>query len=367
MHQARGFTRPEALADELLDVAGPFAEWTEGYDLLQGWIDDETQLEVYQQHVEWMCRAARHLLRGQDWDLFMTQVHFVDMAYHLYWGAIDPGHPEHDPDKAPFYWEFLGQVHELADRFLGEVLAELDEDTLVIVLGDHGHDLYHTALLANHLLLREGWLTLYRDRRTGEARIDWQRTRAYANGYRIYLNVAGRDPQGVVSPENYRAAQAALIKTLYAVRDPRTGETPVRLAVRREDAAAVGLYGEAMGDVIFTMAPGYQTRSSLNVARGAWVGTRLQLDRIDVLKQTRLFREFTGEHDTALPFTRAIRSMLFMDGPDVQPGQRRVPARMVDIAPTICQYLNIPFPAHCEGGPLWDALTRQIDQAEVSR
>lgn len=356
IHQEAGFTRPESIAARLLEVAGPFAEWTEGYDLLQGWIDDETQLEIYEQHVDWMSRAARHLLTSEPWDLFMTQVHFVDMAYHLYWGAVDPEHPEYEPEKAAFYWELLGRVHELADQFLGAILAELDDDTLVVVLGDHGHDSYHTALLANHLLIQKGWLTLYRDRRTGEPRIDWQRTRAYANGYRVYLNVAGRDPQGIIPPEQYKQAQEEVIQLLYAVRDPRTGLAPVRLACRLEDAASLGLYGSSMGDLIFAMAPGFQTRSSINVPVDAWLGQRLQTDRLAVFKQTTLFREFTGEHDTALPFNRAIRSMLVLHGSGIRSGQRQVPVRMVDIAPTMCHYLGIPFPAQCEGGLLTDAL-----------
>jgi predicted AlkP superfamily phosphohydrolase/phosphomutase len=361
IHQEAGFTRPDHIAESLLEVAGPFAEWTEGYDLLQGWIDDETQLEIYEQHVEWMSRAARYLLQTQPWDLFMTQVHFVDMAYHLYWGAIDPGHPQHNPERAPFYWELLGRVHELADQFLGAVLDQLDDDTLVVVLGDHGHDLYHTALLANHLLIQHGLLTLYRDRRTGTPRIDWQRTRAYANGYRVYLNVAGRDPQGIVSVDEYHAVQDAVIQLLYSARDPRTGQAPVRLACRQEDAQALGLYGSSMGDVIFAMAPGFQTRTSISVPNDAWIGQRLQPQRVSAFKQTQLFREFTGEHDSALPFTRAIRSMLVLHGPPVRPGRRQVPARMVDVAPTICSYLQIPFPLHCEGSVLRDALT---DEAE---
>jgi|GEM_PF-1362474 len=355
IHQEAGFTRPASVAQELLAAAGPFAEWTEAYDLLQGWIDDQTQLEIYEQHVDWVSRAAQHLIRSHPWDLFMTQVHFVDMAYHLYWGAIDPGHPDYAPDRAGFYWELLGKVHELADRCLGAILEALDSDTLVIVLGDHGHDLYHTALLINHLLLQQGLLTLYRDRRTGAARIDWQRTHAYASGYRVFLNMAGRDPQGIIPTDDYRARQEQIIQALYAVRDPRTGHAPVRMAVRREDAESLGLYGETMGDVVFAMAPGYQVRSSLTVPPDAWVGQHLQLHRISALKNTRLFKEFTGEHDSALPFTRAIHSLLYMDGPGIRQGRRRVPVRMVDIAPTICHHLGIPFPANCEGGVLWDA------------
>jgi predicted AlkP superfamily phosphohydrolase/phosphomutase len=355
IHQESGFTRPEGVAETLLQVAGPFPEWTEGYDLLQGWIDDETQLEIYEQHVDWMNRTARHLLRSEPWDLFMSQVHFVDMAYHLYWGAVDPDHPQYDAGKAGFYWDLLGRVHELADEYLGAVMDAVDEDTLVVVLGDHGHDVYHTTLMANHLLIQKGLLKLYRDRRTGAARIDWRQTFAYINGYRIYLNVAGRDPQGIIPAERYREVQEEVIQLLYGVRDPRTGSAPVRLACRLEDAESLGLYGSSMGDVIFAMAPGFQIRSTIAVPADGWIGQRLQADRLPLLKPTRLFRQFTGEHDSALPLNRAIRSLLVLNGPTIRAGKRKVPVRMVDVAPTICHFLNIPFPAHCEGGPLADA------------
>lgn len=356
VHQEDGFTRPPAIAGELLAAAGPFVEWTEAYERLQGWIDDDTQLEIYEQHIEWMKRAARHLLRHHPWDLFMTQVHHLDMAYHLYWGAVSPGHPHHDPDRAPRYWRLLERAHELADEYLGTVLEEVGEDCLTVALGDHGHDLYHTALLANHLFLHQGLLTLYRDRRSGQPRIDWRRTVAFASSYRVYLNVAGRDPQGIVAEDQYRSTQEQVISALYRVKDPRTGEHPVRLAVRREDAAAIGLYGGSMGDVIFATAPGYQTRSTIQPPPAAWVGGRLQTDAVPVFKQTELFRQFSGEHDTALPFTRSIRTLLYMAGPGIRRGRTAVPVPIVNVAPTLCRYLGIAFPAQCEGSPLWMAL-----------
>lgn len=360
VHQSTGYTRPEALADELLTAAGPFVEWTESYDILQGWIDDETQLEIYEQHVEWMIRATQHLLRTRPYDLFLTQVHFVDMAYHIYWGAAMPGHPQYDPAQAPRYLELLGRVHELADRFVGAVAEEAGPSALIVVLGDHGHDLYHTALLINHLLLHEGLLVVQRDPRSGEPRINWARSRAYASGYRVFLNVLGRDPQGIIDPSDYWTVQEQVIQALYRVQDPRTGEYPVRMAVRREDAVAIGLYGKSMGDVVFAMAPGYQTRSPIYLTPQAWVGNRLQLSQVPVFRMAKLFREFSGEHDTALPFTRAIRTPLYIAGPGVRNGQRTIPARMVDIAPTLCYYLGVSFPAQCEGSPLWDTFTNSL-------
>jgi predicted AlkP superfamily phosphohydrolase/phosphomutase len=355
IHQDSGYTRPPTEAAHLLASAGPFEEWSESYDRLQGWIDDGTQLEIYRHHLEWMSRAAAHLLGDHPWDLFMTQVQILDMAYHLYWGAVDPGHPNYDPARAPEYWAILGQAHELADRFLGEILSAVGPDALVMVLGEHGQDLYHTTFMANHLLLREGLLELYRNRRTGAPEIDWRRTRAFASSYRVYLNVAGRDPDGIVAPDEYTGLQDLVIEALHGVRDARSGRHPVGMAMRREDARALGLYGGSMGDVVFGMAPGYQTRSTIEIPRDAWAGPGLLRDAVPVFRETRLFRDFTGEHDTSMPYTRAVRTMLFLQGPGVRPGHRTVPVSIVDVAPTICSYLGVPFPAQCEGRPIWDA------------
>jgi len=354
VHREAGFTTPDGLAAELQHVAGPFAEWTESYDRLQGWIDDATQLELYEQHVDWMSRAARHLLATRECDLFLSQIHFVDMAYHLYWGAIDARHSDHDPERAAGYWALLGRVHELADRFVAEVQAELSDEDLLVVVGDHGHDCYHTAFLVNHHLARAGLLGLGRDRRTGHAAIDWSRTLAYADSYRVHLNVAGRDPAGVVAEADREAVARRVVRVLESAIDPRTGEPPVRIAMRGADAESLGLRGPGAGDVVFASASGYQARSTIAAPAGAWAaGGRLLADRLPVFQPTRLFRQFTGEHDTSWPLAGEMRTLLAMGGGGTRARRRPMPVRLVDVAPTMCDFLGIPWPAACEGQSLW--------------
>jgi predicted AlkP superfamily phosphohydrolase/phosphomutase len=355
VHAREGWTRPESLAGELDAVAGPFVEWTESYDLLQGWIDDETQLDLYRDHVAWMSRAATHVLRTRPWRLFLTQLHVVDMAYHLYWGAVDPRHPQHDAAAAPRYRRLLQQVHRLLDDFVGDLCAQADDDTLVVVLGDHGHDLYRAAFLPNNLLVREGLLTLYRDPRTGRVAIDWSRTQAYASGYRVYLNVQGREPDGVVPPNEFSTVQEQVLACLTAARDEHDGSPLVRLALRREEAKGLGVGGDGMGDVVFMAAPGYQARSSIEVGDGMWIGNRVVRERVPLLRRTVLFREFTGEHDTSLPFERSIRTLMYLAGPGIRHGRRATPAALVDVAPTIASRLGIPAPGQSEGRVLTEA------------
>lgn len=357
VHRRDGFTRPPELAGDLEAAAGPFVEWTEAYDRLQGWIDDATQLEIYRDHVSWMVTATRHLLRHVPWRLFLTQLHVLDMAYHLYWAGIDPRHPAHDPAARQRHWALLREVHALADRLVQSVREEVDGDTLVVVAGDHGQDVYHTALLTNHLLLREGLLALRRDPRTGRPAIDWSRTAAYAKGYRVHLNVRGRDPEGCLAPAEVGGVRDRVLALLSAERDPRTGALPVRLALAREDAAGLGLFGPSTGDVVFGTAPGYQARSGIEVPGECWIGNRLVTERLPVLQGTRPFREFTGEHDTSLPFNRSLHTLVYLSGPGVARGQATVPHRLVDIAPTLCEWLGLPPPRECDGHAIRQALS----------
>ena len=352
IHNEAGFTWPKHVADNLLEVAGPFVEWTESYERLKDWIDDATQMEIYEQHVSWMERATRYLMENHPWDLFMTQLHIIDMAYHLYWGAVDSRHPQYDPARAPEFWKLLQKTHALADEFLGNVVEMAGPDTLVVVCGDHGQDLYHTGFLINHHLIKQGWLAIARDPRTGNPQVDWKHTKAYAIGYRIYLNVLGRDPQGYVRDSDYKPLQEEIIRSLYAVEDPRTGNHPIRIAMPQDDAKSIGLYGRSMGDIVMAMASGYQARGTISVPPDAWLGRHVQVESLTVFRATDLLREFSGDHDTSFPFNRAIHTMLYLAGPGIRPGHAEVPIRMVDIAPTMCRYLHIPMPLHSEGNVL---------------
>ena len=323
-------------------------------DLLQGWIDHRTQVEIYEENARWLGDAAEFLMGRGQWDLFMTQIHSVDWAQHLYWGAIDEGHPQFDPGRAPEFLAILGRTYQLADELVGRVARAAGEDAVLVVVGDHGQELYHTTFLVNNLLAREGLLAYRRSPRTGAVSVDWSRTAAYSYGYNIYVNLQGREPGGTVHPAEYEALRERLVDLLYSARDPRTGKCPVRLACLREDMDAMGLYGEGVGDVLYALKPGYQTRTALSLSL-AEIGDFWAPSELPVFQVTQLFRRHTGEHDVSFPFSKGVRTALIMAGPGVARGRRRVPVRLVDVAPTMAAFLGIPAPAQCEGALVAEA------------
>jgi hypothetical protein len=139
--------------------------------------------------------------------------------------------------------------------------------------------------------------------------------------------VKGRDPEGIVEPgAEYEAVQEQAIKALHEYTDPRTGLKPIALALKKDDARILGLYGERMGDVVYALDPRYE-----------------------------------DEHGPHLPTAQFgigdMRTLFILAGPGVKQGveiERMV--RLADIVPTLCHLAELPVPAQCDGAIVYQAL-----------
>jgi predicted AlkP superfamily phosphohydrolase/phosphomutase len=168
--------------------------------------------------------VARALYRERDPDLFMMVEMGPDRLHHALWRHLDPSDPGHDPAdplvrEAADYYAFL-------DAEVGALLRLADEDTAVLVVSDHGARRMEGAVRINEWLRRRGWLVPDAD-----GGIDHARTRAWSTGgyyARIFFNVAGRDPDGVVPEAALEAEIARLVEAL--------AELPVPVAAHRPSA-----------------------------------------------------------------------------------------------------------------------------------
>jgi predicted AlkP superfamily phosphohydrolase/phosphomutase len=218
----------------------------------------------------------------------------------------------------------------------------IDENTLLVVTGDHGHDLVHTLFYVNRFLQRRGWLVVPRQGGQQPA-IDWSRTRAYALfPGAVFFNVAERWAGGCVAEREVPRLAEALGAELQTLQDPRTGRPPVKVVLDRDDLAAFGQRGVRAPDLFFCMHRGYEP------------ATRLPLDGDAAeLELTVPGREVTSGHGSFFPASASARTMAFLRGPGVAPGPLSpYPAPLVDLAPTMAAFLGVPPPAHCEGRPL---------------
>lgn len=269
-----------------------------------------------------------------------------DRIQHMFWRFREPGHPANaaaeatggtpgtDPDCAAV----IEAHYERCDRTVGMVLDAVDDSTLVIVLSDHGFTSFQRGVHLNSWLHQEGLLSLRDGVSPGAAageffrEVDWSRTRAYALGIGgIYLNRAGREAQGIVSPADAPALAATIAAGLTGLPDPERGVVAIRGVVSRE-AIYSGPFADQSPDLMVNCSAGY--RASWTTALGG-IPEGLLEDNV---------KRWSGDHivDPAL-----VPGVLFMNRAFAGAG-----ARLIDLAPTILTALGVPVPPVMEGSSL---------------
>ena len=185
---------------------------------------DRILAEVYEM-TEQRFRVARHLLDSRPWDFFMMVEIGLDRMHHAFWRFFDEAHPRHEPGHR--YRDAIRNYYAYLDEEIGELLERFDDDTAVLVVSDHGARPMHGAICVNEWLMQEGYLVLQEQPTAvtplARARVDWSRTRAWGEGgyyCRLCVNVAGREPQGIVDPDDYDALLDELSTGLAAVPGP---------------------------------------------------------------------------------------------------------------------------------------------------
>jgi predicted AlkP superfamily phosphohydrolase/phosphomutase len=310
-----------------------------------------------------MAASIASLHARHDYELVFVKTHLLDHLQHAFWGGFDPLSPWYGSGDAPEYERLLRAGYVLADAFVRRVLEGLGPDWSVVIVSDHGQLPHLKAMSPNNVLRAARLLTATVDE--DGPRVDWSKTKAYsatALGH-VYVNLAGRDPHGIVRPEEYESAQAAIQDALLAVRDPESGERVVELAITKREAAALGQGGDRAGDVIYAMRPGYSgdtnwfplTPDGLTVVR---VGPHHKIDA-DFGDRKFIAGKFASVHGCSLPTVSLGRgtelATLILAGPGIRSGYERVHyPELVDVAPTIAELLDLPMPRTCEGRVLRD-------------
>jgi predicted AlkP superfamily phosphohydrolase/phosphomutase len=205
------------------------SEWIEGELLLdvanfrsedkQGILDD-----IYRMADQRFTICTR-LLARERYDYFMTVDMGVDRIHHGFWKYMDPQHPKHEPGN-PFQ-QAIHDYYVYIDGQIAALLELVDDETIVLVVSDHGGKAMLGGICVNEWLIQQGYLTLKQypssQTRLDQCEIDWSRTKAWAEGGyygRLFLNVQGREPEGIVAPQDYERERATLIERLAAITDP---------------------------------------------------------------------------------------------------------------------------------------------------
>ncbi len=316
-----GYTFPAEVAGEIDEHVGPFLQ-NPARDAL-GLIDDETFFELLDVHHDCLADVAHHLCATRDWDVLFTEVHSFDYGNHFFMAQTDPrcGAPA---DVVARSREGMTRILASVDRWVGRLLELQDDETVVVVTADHGGtpDLA-PPIAAADVLEQVGLLVTEPD--SGE--IDLSRSAAIPVGtIHVFVNLKGRDPGGIVEPEDFEHVEQQIIHALTTYVDPATGKQPFALAVTRENAEMLNLWGDLVGDVVWAVHPEFD----------ACHGRHLPAVSLGI----------GGQHTVFIINGANVRSGVALQGQ----------ARSVDIAPTLAHMLGVPQPRDAEGRVIMEAI-----------
>jgi predicted AlkP superfamily phosphohydrolase/phosphomutase len=186
-----------------------------------------------------------------DKDLMVQCFEFPDRVGHVFWRLMDPQHPAYDAKLAVKWGDALERSYQLMDSIVGDAMAAAEKhNATLIVLSDHGFASFRKSVNYDTWLVMNGYMTLKTGVQVKERNVemlfdqgqfwenvDWSKTRAYAMGLgEIYINMKGREAQGIVNPGPEAEALKAELKTrLVQFTDPENGEHPIRRVLAREE------------------------------------------------------------------------------------------------------------------------------------
>ncbi len=184
-------------------------------------------------------RVAQELLLKEQWDFFMMVEIAPDRLQHAFWGDYERQSPR---NAAEARWKsVIPDFYKYLDDKIGGILALLDDETTVILVSDHGAKKSTGGVCINEWLIRKGLLALkeepIQETKLTEDMIDWDNTYVWSEGgyyARIFMNVQGREPRGIIKKADYERFRDTLRDKLVAMPE-LNGECPTNVVLKPEE------------------------------------------------------------------------------------------------------------------------------------
>jgi predicted AlkP superfamily phosphohydrolase/phosphomutase len=384
------FIYPKELWDEIREKVGEYC--IEHGNPMGNKSLDEFAKEV-RSTLEQRYAVFNYLRKSHPTDLSVTVFVAPDRVHHFFWKYMEEEKLSKGVKETSKYCNVILHTYQRLDAIIGELIESLDNNTISIIMSDHGagpirklvnlnawlntqkllrlkdksngkFNLFERLREAPFLMAKTGWRTLKRylpDRykswlrnllpRTRNrlitylflSRIDWSSTKAYSIGYfgDIRINVKGREPQGTVNPgAEYEKLREELIAKLEELRDPDTGEQMVEKVYKREELYH-GSQVHKASDLIIKWN-GYRYKSRLNLE----IDDKVSASQIII--DPSKYSKISSIHK--------LNGIFMAYGKDIKHGINIEGAHIMDLAPTFLYLLGEPVPEYMDGKVLTDIL-----------
>ena len=318
------YTYPPELKAELEAKFGPYI-----FDAVFRTDDRDLILRKTYEMTEKRFAVMDYLLTHKPWDLFMFVEIGVDRMHHTFWKYFDREHHLYEPGNP--YENAIIDYYKFLDGKIGELLKHVDDETLILAISDHGAKRMKGAFCINHWLINEGLLTMKeipeKPVTIEKLPVDWSKTKAWGwGGYyaRIFLNVEGREPAGIIPAEDYERFRDELADKIMAIKGPHGEKWNTRVIKPQQYWEELnGDYPDLMVyfDDLFWRSAGTLGHQGLYLSEND-----------------------TGPDDAV----HAQEGMYILYDPKNKAAKRR-DIDILDVAPTLLDRLGIPVPKEMKG------------------
>ena len=377
------FMYPRSLRDELRKDFGEVRleirhlEFMRSDDKRDSVLKDMAELEEHR------SQLARHLIRKYPVDIFMLVFCSVDQIQHYFWHFMDKGHYRYDPEGSQKYSDAILKAYQKIDEKLGEILDAVSEDTIIVLMSDHGAGPSSSRVihlnrylsdigvlnfkentkgsLLNSIIrgldpvlrrtlspkqkakianffpeIRKKWET----RLTSLSTIDWAKTKAYCYEIlptytNIWINLKGKRPQGTVNPgTEYNELLDFLTGKLYELEDPKTGKKIVK-NIFRKDEVYTGPYMEMAPDLLLSW----------------WDDDSFTIRPSTAKKGGQIIRSLDEGFDNLVNWsgTHRFKGIFLLKGKPFKNVHIGDGTNIVDLAPTLLYLMGCPIPQDMDG------------------
>lgn len=265
-----------------------------------------------------------------------------DRIQHMFYRYENAAHPANEGKDRERHLHAIDNMYRRMDELVGRVVDAIDDETVLMVISDHGFCDFSWGVNLNVWLREQGYLFLKEHAAPGDyfGGVDWSKTRAYAFGLTgIYLNQSGRESQGIVDGRD----EAAALKTEIAGRlrdlwDADRNQRPI-LEVYDSRKVYAGPYAGNGPDLVVGYNRGY---------RAAWDTVVGRVEGQLIEGNT---RHWSGDHcvdPSAVPGVFFCNRRL----QEVSAGAAATGPGITDLAPTILKLFGVGVPAYMDGRPL---------------
>ena len=317
---------------------------------------DNEYLKRCEELLEKHFLAFTYLLKKCKWNFGFIVFVTTDRIQHKYWD-----------DK------ILLEHYRKIDKKLEELLETIDDETLVFLVSDHGFGPTKYTLNINEFFIKEGYMKLKKPRRQAPSKllnlvkrsgllpvaralvnllpatlakrlkesvssisfekmdIDWNNTKAFAYAVLgdIYLNVKGREPNGIVDPNEYDKVREEIIEK---IRDLRYNGKNLNVSIfKKEEIYPNATLWDNLPDLVIVPTDDSIQAINPNIGSG------------EIITES---KGTNGNH--------RLNGIFLVYGPRIKKGYKIENAKIYDIAPTILHIFGLPIPNDMDGKVLME-------------